>query len=103
MPDWTFVSKFGAEVAKRAGVSTDRVWELMIEPTTSDGEHEYTFTEEDKAGFGEKLWQWIQKNPGEVTKLTACIAAAPAAIFAAPAAVGLLGFGPLGPIAGKCL
>ncbi|KAH5160543.1 hypothetical protein HBH69_042160 [Parastagonospora nodorum] len=103
MPDWTFVSKFGAEVAKRAGVSKDQVWESMIGGgllTVTDGEHAYTFTEEDKAGFGEKLWQWIQKNSGEVTKLTACIAAGPAAVFAAPAAVGLLGFGPLGPIAG---
>jgi len=104
MPDWTFVGKFGAEVAKCAGISKDQVWELMIGPTASDGEqHEYNFTEEDKANFSEKLWQWLHDNPRQVAILTACIGAAPTAIFAAPAAVAALGFGPLGPIAGKHL
>ena len=62
MPDWTFVSKFGAEIAKRAGISKYQVWESMIGPTTSDGEHGYNFTEEDKAHFSEKLWQWVHEN-----------------------------------------
>jgi hypothetical protein len=62
---------------------------------------ETDFTEDEMHGFAERLKQWILAHPKEVATLIACISAAPTAIFVAPVVIGFLGFGPLGPVAGK--
>jgi hypothetical protein len=105
MSDWNFIDKFGKEVAKRAGISKDEAWKATPGGRLPDGSegcgYKYRFDEEAMHGFSKKLKDWILTHPNEVAKLIACIAAGPTTIAIAPAVVAMLGFGPLGPIAGE--
>jgi hypothetical protein len=105
MPGWSSLSKFGEDVAKHAGVTTVNVWNATFSgrlPTGIEhGDPKNKFTDEDMNDFGERLKTWISAHPKEIATLFACIAAAPTAVLVTPAMVGMLGFGPLGPVAGE--
>jgi hypothetical protein len=105
MSDWSFVNKFAEGIANRVGVTTDSVWEAMLSGRPPIGSEEGgpkdKFTEEEVHGFSERLKNWILEHPKEVAKLVACIGAAPTAVAVAPALLGMVGFGPLGPVVGK--
>jgi hypothetical protein len=55
MSDWSFVNKFAEGIAKRAGVTTDSVWEAMLSGRPPIGSEEGgpkdKFTEEEMHGF----------------------------------------------------
>jgi uncharacterized RDD family membrane protein YckC len=81
------------------------VWKLLLgsnlATVSQESDPKTEFTEDEMHGFTERLKQWILAHPKEVATLIACIGAAPHAIFVAPVVIGLLGFGPLSPVAGK--
>lgn len=101
MSDWTFIKKFGKEIANRAGVQADTIWNALLGGRLLDGPSKDKFAEEDMHGFSHKLRQWITNHPKEVATLVARIAAALTAVSLTPAMIAMLGLGPLGPVAGK--
>jgi hypothetical protein len=108
-PDWSFVDKFAENIAKRAGTSKDEIWELLYNGKPDNrapgirSEDNVEFTQGDIPGSSEKLKRWIMEHPQESTTLVACLAAGPTAVAITPAVLGLLGFGPLGIVAGTLL
>tara|TARA_R110002003_G_scaffold9_1_gene342 strand:- start:2948 stop:3406 length:459 start_codon:yes stop_codon:yes gene_type:complete len=108
-PDWSFVDKFAENIAKRAGTSKDEIWELLYNGKPDNrapgirSEDNVEFTQGDIPGSSEKLKRWIMEHTQEFTTLVACLAAGPTAVAITPAVLGLLGFGPLGIVAGTLL
>jgi hypothetical protein len=106
MSDWSFIDKFGKDVTKRTGTSTRSFWLAAMAGCVSGasiGDPKDTFDEEDMKSFSEKGKRWFRDHPEEAKLLLACIAAPSIAVSFTPIALGILGFGPLGPFAGKSL
>lgn len=104
MSDWTFIDKFGKDIAKSTGVTTRSFWLAAMTGCVSGASLEgpkERFDEEDMDGFSEKAKQWFRDHPEEVKKLLLCIAAPSIAVSITPMLLGIAGFGALGPILGK--
>jgi len=104
-PDWTFLEKVGKDLAKQAGITPDELWKMMLSGRLPagrgiEGGPKIEFNQDDIPGGNNKFKRWILEHPGEFLQLIACLAAGPTALAVAPAIIGMLGFGPLGVVAG---
>ncbi|KAH7398822.1 hypothetical protein DE146DRAFT_632387 [Phaeosphaeria sp. MPI-PUGE-AT-0046c] len=104
MSDWGFINEFGKDVAKRTETTTRSFWFAAMTGCVSGAFAEDTkdgFTEEELNSFSDRLKKWLMGHPDDAAKLLACIAGAPTAALLTPTVLTMLGFGPLGVIAGQ--
>ena len=78
MSDWSFIDKFGKDVAKQTGTTRRSFWLAAMTGCVSGaslGDLKDTFDEEDMHGFSEKTKKWFREHAEEIKLLLACIAA----------------------------
>jgi hypothetical protein len=106
-PDWAALSQFGEDVGKQVKATASEAWDALlggygaVSAIAQDNGYKFEFKEEDLEGMAEKLKRWIREHPKEAATLLACLASAPIAITLTPTILGLIGFTPIGPAAGK--